>query len=165
PAEARPPGPAPSPTSFVPSFAAGKDLEGIGGWLILVAFGLGIAPFTSIRGISVDLRILYGASYQTWLSAHRGIAALILFEAATNSIFLLGLLGLNLLFYRKKKAFSGWMITYLATHLALILFDHLVALRFSSNPEASPLASVSIGAAIWIPYFLRSERVKTTFVH
>jgi hypothetical protein len=153
----------PSSAAYVPSFSMGKDLEGLGGWLILVAIGLALSPLSCVHGMIVDLRVLYGSSYQIHLSAHPGLAALVLYEAATNTIFLVAIVALNLLFYLKKKAFPFWMISYLACHLVLILFDHIAALRFYPHSSPTSLLESLVGTAIWIPYYLRSERVKATF--
>lgn len=156
----------PSPQAFgVPSFSTGSDLEGIGGWLILVALGLAAGPFLLVRGIYTDLHFLYGGQFQSGLARYPGLVALILFEAVSNSIFLLGLIALNFLFYRKKRTFPGWMITYLAFNCSIILIDHLGALRYSPHTASTALVRSIVGVLIWIPYYLRSERVKVTFVH
>jgi hypothetical protein len=155
---------APAPAVYIPTFSMGSNLEGIGGWLILVAIGLCIAPFRSIHGIYAALHVLYGSQYQHWLSLHPGEAGLILFEAATNTLFLIALVTLNFLFYRKKKSFPGLMVTFFASQLALILIDHLVAAHFNPHSSLAALITNALAAAIWIPYYVRSERVKATFV-
>jgi hypothetical protein len=160
--------PAAPPISTPPLFSAispRSDLQGIGGWLILVAIGLAFSPFQCLHGVYVDLRVLYGVGFQLGLASQPGLAFLVLFEAATNSIFLIGLIGLNLLFYRKKRAFPVWMIAYLAIHMGLILIDEVLAMLFGSHAGLSAVAGGVIQAAIWIPYLLKSERVKATFVN
>ncbi len=140
------------------------DLEGIGGWLILVAIGLAVAPFRSMHGIYVDLHVLYGSKFQYALSLHHGLAGLILYEAVTNSFFLFALITLNYLFYDRRKTFPSLMITYLAVQLVLGLIDHLAALQFSTHQSPTAVLGNFVAAAVWIPYYLKSERVKATFV-
>jgi hypothetical protein len=152
-------------SSGIPTFSTGNDLEGIGGWLILVALGLAVSPFILINGIVKDLHVLYGAQFQTGLARLPGLASLILFEAASNSIFLFGLIALNVLFYRKKKAFPGWMIAYLSINCAVILIDHFVAMHYTPHSQMLSVIRTIIGAGVWIPYYLVSERVKITFVY
>ena len=149
----------------VPMFATGNDLEGIGGWLILVAVGLGIGPLVSLSGVIRDLLMLYGAKYQNVLAARPGIAGLVLYEAVTNSIFLVALVALNILFYKKKRSFPSLMITFLASQLAFVLIDHLAARALQPSTGLAGVFRSLAGAVIWIPYYLRSERVKATFIH
>ncbi len=149
----------------VPTFSTGSDLEGIGGWLILVALGLAVAPFNLLKGIYADLRILYSPQYQVGLSMKPGLASLILFEAVSNSVFFLALIVLNFFFYRKKKAFPGWMITYLAFNCAVILLDHVAVLRYNHSSQMLTVVRSLVVSLVWIPYYLRSERVKATFVN
>ncbi len=96
--------------------------------------------------------------------AYRGLALLILFEAVTNTIFFLSLIGLNVLFYQKKKSFPGWMITFLCVQLFIVLIDHFAAMRYFPTVNMTQVARSVIGAAIWVPYCLRSLRVKETFI-
>lgn len=157
--------PEPAAPDFQSAMVSGaRDLNGIRGWLILVAFGLAISPFISLHGIYTDLRLLHGVRYQALLAVRPGLGGLLLFEAATNTIVLTALVSLNFLFYLKKKAFPVWMIAFLAFQLVVILIDHLLTLRF--NPSAGPaaVARALIAALVWIPYYLRSKRVKQTFV-
>lgn len=149
----------------MPMFATGTDLEGIGGWLILVAVGLGIGPLVSLSGVIRDLLMLYGAKYQNVLAARPGIAGLVLYEAVTNSIFLVALVALNILFYKKKRSFPSLMITFLASQLAFVLIDHLAARALQPSTGLAGVFRSLAGAVIWIPYYLRSERVKATFIH
>jgi hypothetical protein len=142
----------------------GSDLEGIGGWLILVAIGLATSPLRSIHGIYSTLHVLYGSQFQHTLSIHPGLAVLILYEAVTNSFFFIALIALNYLFYRRKRVFPGLMITFLALNATLLLIDHVVAIQFHPGASVFNVMGAVVGAAIWIPYYIQSERVKATFV-
>jgi len=140
------------------------NLEGIGGWLILVAIGLGISPLRSMHGIYVDLHVMYASQFQEFLSQRPGVAGLILYEATTNSIFLIALAFLNYLFYFKKRNFPLLMIGFLAAQAVLILIDDVAAIHyFPRHPPTAAIQSIVV-AALWIPYYLCSSRVKATFV-
>jgi Protein of unknown function (DUF2569) len=159
-----PAGPARAPVVCAPRFSTGGDIEGIGGWLILVAIGLVISPLYSIHGINTSLRIMYGIQYQDWLSTHAGLAGLILYEGVTNTVFLIALIALNTLFYRRKRQFPWLMIAFLVMQLALRIIDHVAALHFFPHHSAISLLQSFVYTAVWIPYYLVSERVKVTFV-
>jgi hypothetical protein len=142
-----------------------SDLVGIGGWLILPCIGLAISPFSFLHGIYTDLSILFGSRLQSSLAGHPALAGLILFEAVNNSLLFATTIFLNVLLYRKKKAFSTLMVIYLTANFVLGLADHLFALRFYPQTQLTGVARGFFGAAIWIPYFLQSQRVKETFVN
>jgi hypothetical protein len=145
--------------------SADRDLYGIGGWLIMPAIGLAISPFLSIHGIVTDLGVLVGGRYQAVIANRPGLEALVIFELATNAIFLASLIALNVLLYKKKKTFPACMIAYLVGQLVLLLIDYFAANAF--NPHTSPTTAIRsvIACLIWIPYFLQSRRVEITFVH
>lgn len=156
--------PAADPGLTPPGSTTQTDLKGIGGWLILQAIGLAIAPLMSLQGVFTDLRILNGAAYQPGLHAKPELALLILFEASTNVIMFLALIGLNVLFYRTRRAFPRWIITFLVGAFLVTLCDHLWAVQFLPTNWTAVLQRL-VAAAIWIPYFLQSRRVQQTFVH
>lgn len=146
-----------------PAYKIDNSLTGIGGWLILVAIQLATGPFICLYGVIVDLRVLYGARYETHLSTHHVIAALILFEAATSTIAMLALIGLNYLFYSKKRLFPKLMITYICVRAFLMLIDHAAVFEINGHTKVQPVLRYLVYAVIWIPYFINSIRVEQTF--
>lgn len=143
----------------------GGDLEGIGGWLVLVAIGLAIAPFTCLHGLFTDLRALFGANYSGLFSSGPGIAILFLFETATNTVFLVAALVLNVMFYRKKRGIPVWMSTYLIAHFVAILIDQVGSQLLLGHSHPGEITNSFLGMAIWVPYLVRSRRVEATFTH
>lgn len=141
------------------------DLIGIGGWLILPAIGLVVAPILFLHGISVDLRLLAGSQYQSALISRPGLAGVLLYEALNNSVLLLSAIYLNILFYRRKRAFPALMMIYLASQFVLGLGDHLLVLHLGLPTEWTQVIRGFVQCAVWIPYFLNSRRVEFTFVN
>lgn len=149
-----------------PAYKVDDSLTGIGGWLILVAINLALAPLYCIFGIFIDLRGLYSPLTDQVLATHHGLAALILFEASTNTIFLLALIGLNFFFYGRKKPFPKLMIAYLAIHLVFVVVDHFATMSLHmGGSQTGPLTMIraAVYTIIWIPYFMNSIRVEQTF--
>jgi hypothetical protein len=160
--------PAPAPPLFSTTLAT-QDLEGLSGWLVLVGLGLVVSPFIMLSTVlRANIPFLYAAKYQPFLTSHRALAALIVFELITNIVFLASVLALNYLFFTKRSSFPTYMILYLATHFGIIVLDTVAAhaLLPSANLASgyTAVAQSFGGIAIWIPYLLVSRRVKATFV-
>jgi hypothetical protein len=146
-------------------FSSGSELSGIGGWLVLVALGLAVSPFMIAHSVYADLHILSGDRYQAGLAANPGLAGMVLFEAVTNSMFVVAVLALNYLLYQQKRAFPTAMVVYFAAQVVWVFVDHLMAMRYTARSEWSPLLRALITAIIWIPYFRLSQRVQATFTN
>ncbi|HWG21313.1 MAG TPA: DUF2569 domain-containing protein [Terracidiphilus sp.] len=159
-----------APPLSVPTFSMGNDLEGIGGWLILVALGLVISPFYILASsLSTFLPLFDNPQVQAWLQTHPGMQALMFFEIVTNLIFVIFLIALNYLFFTKRRSFPNYFIFYLGLHFIVLLSDTAIAHAILPSVPLSSRATMGlarsvIGVALWIPYFLVSKRVKATFV-
>ena len=153
-----------------------KTYEGIGGWLILVAFALIRAPIavivTLVRSVFPLLR------HDTWIrltnqdfeSYHPLWAPLIVSELVVNLVFLALSLIVLILFFRHKRSFPKFVI---ALYLANLVWEICLTLVMrhipatSGEPATSSLVGViglALACAIWIPYFCVSKRVRATFV-
>jgi hypothetical protein len=158
------------PPPSAPLFATHEDLEGLSGWLILVGLGLVASPFIVLHTIfAVDAPVLFSAKYQPFLESHQSLALLIVFEIITNIVLLALLAFLLFLFFSKKRAFPRVWIMYMVFQVCVVLADTLAGLAV--NPAGGNAAQAAgvfrsiIAAAVWIPYFLVSRRVKATFTH
>ena len=150
---------------------ADRHLEGLGGWLTLIGISLVLSPLLMLSTIAKsDLPMLLDAKYQPFLEKHTAIHMLILFEVATNLCFIAVLGALNYLFFKKKRSFPTYMILYLAFHVVFLCGDAVAAYVISPATQGSAESVSStirtvVSAAVWVPYFLISRRVKATFVH
>jgi hypothetical protein len=155
------------------SLAGESSLAGLRGWLILVGFGLCIAPLRLLAMMAVN-----AAAFQprVWTvlttpgtEAYHPLWAPIIIGETVANLLLIGLSLVNLyLFFRKRRTFPRMAITFLVLGVAITALD-LVAAQAIPMAKVAPkdvaaLGQSVIGAAIWIPYFLRSRRVRDTFV-
>lgn len=148
-----------------------KGSEGIqiGGWLVLPAIGLVLTPF-------VLLFQIFGENYfhkDIWKGFHEAgyenADALNLYlglEFSYNILLFIYTILLILLFFKKRSNVPMLMVYFYGTNLAMIVFGSFV-LNQSGIDDPSFIQDLfrsALSAAIWIPYFLVSQRVKNTFV-
>jgi hypothetical protein len=144
---------------------AQANLKGIGGWLILIAIGLGLGAISLLLALGGFLLLLFSPASQALLAAHPGFGSVLWFEAIASVVFLAAIIALNFLFYQKRRDFPRWAIAFLAANFLLDAAIQQMMLQYvPTYPSFDAFVSLS-AAAIWIPYFLISKRVKQTFVN
>lgn len=154
----------PLTTKELPTTAQ-PNLRGIGGWLILVAIGLGLEPLGLLLSVGGALLVLMSPVSRDLIAAHPGVARLLLLSVAIDSVFIVALIVLNMLFYAKKKSFPRWAIGFLVANFVLDLAVHQMLVQYMPTFPSTDAFLSLFSAAIWIPYFLLSQRVKQTFVN
>jgi hypothetical protein len=90
-------------------------------------------------------------------------------EMTANAGLYIFLIYLTIIFFKKKKAVPKTYIVFLITTLAVLILDSIVmefipVLSNEASVNNVEIAKAVISAAIWIPYFIKSVRVKNTFV-
>ncbi|MFU8783818.1 DUF2569 domain-containing protein [Aliidiomarina sp.] len=153
-----------------------KNLQGLRGWLILVAIGVIIAP---IRLLSVELpmytEILNDGTWELLTSAdselyHPLWAPVLITEITFSFVLLLASLYLVVLFFSKHYLFPRVFIAITLAMLIFIPFDSWLVSQvlpeesFIDTQTIRDFSRTVVSAAIWIPYMLVSKRVKATFV-
>lgn len=123
---------------------------GLEGWLTLVILGLFIS-------LAYNLYYLYEL-FSNVLNEE----SLILDTVIVGAVFVFNIY-LIYLFFSKKRIFPAWYIAFLLINMifsiiGLILMDDNV----DSNTKDASRAIVAV--IIWVPYMLKSKRVKATFV-
>ncbi len=152
-----------------------RQLEGLGGWLVVVAIGLFFRPFMFINacvalGPSIfhldvwrNLTLSGNAAYHPlWMP-------ILLFELTYNMLAVIFSLLLLVLFFQKRQAWPRCFIAFMVFMLCGVVIDQMLAANIPAvvksgggNPSKD-LTQIFFAAAIWIPYTLRSERVRATF--
>jgi hypothetical protein len=154
-----------------------SELSGIAGWLILPALAMIISP----------LRILYEC-YHSFLPVLKPslwfamlstkstfynppLALLLTWEIVANVAMFAFTIWLAFLFFKKQKSvprlYITWLVLGIVLQIADLVFSSFVPLVVEQqNGDAyKELIKSVVAAAIWIPYFLQSKRVKNTFVN
>jgi hypothetical protein len=96
----------------------------------------------------------------------------IFFEAASGMLLFIFTLWLGyLFFFRKSARVPRLFIVWLACHVIINIIDRALtnylplATEQSDHEVVSGLGRSITNAAIWIPYFIWSIRVKNTFIN
>jgi len=154
-----------------------KDIQGLGGWLILVGFGILFSPIRLVTVIFPIYKEIFTTGIWQALTTYGSEAYNILWAP-----ILLGEIGINImlvitwifiayLFFTKKKLFPKMYIGVMLFSLAFILLDALaIKLVLPDEPIFDPdtlkeIFRSVIAISIWVPYMLVSKRVKSTFIN
>lgn len=150
----------------------------ISGWLILPALGLLVRPITILVILLAD-PVLF--DHNTWISVFQndnyssfsGLGFVLGFEILANTLQLVFSLLVLWQFFKKRSSLPRLMVVLLAGGLTIILVDMILAYflievgenPFTDSEQLNGLFSALMPALIWIPYFLKSSRVKQTFIN
>ena len=165
-----------SDAALPPPLPQDARLQGLGGWLILVAIGLCLAPLVRIVTLSQNWEGYFSAHvWQTCAlpqgaSYHPLFGPMLIFELLGNIV----LLGLNLLaaclFFAKRKAFPRLFILFILCLAAFLILDDVGCALIPSLQSTAAATDhtdatrATIYAMIWSLYMLKSRRVKATFI-
>lgn len=154
-----------------------KNLEGIGGWLILVAIGIIVTPIRLIMLAMATYPEIFSTGVWEALTTQGSEAysplwaPILVGEILINSGMLLVWLYMAYLFFSKKLAFPKWYIGLAVFSLVFIIADAFaIKLVMPSEPVFDPdtikeLMRSLFTVVVWVPYMLISKRVKITFVN
>jgi len=151
-------------------------ISGLGGWLVLVQIGLYSTMFLLMLKLISILSIFGDGSWELFTDKssiiyHALWQPLILFELIYNLLLFAFSIFILVCFYSKKKILPRLMIFYFVVSVLFVLIDYIL---FMQIPIARELDSFNyikeivrgvFTCMIWIPYFIRSIRVKNTFIH
>jgi len=114
------------------------ELKGIGGWLIFPIIGLFVKIFIMLDDIS-------------WTTANYYMNSFIAFLICIDVIMIIiSIICLFLIFNKSKHTKKMMIVFYIANGMIGLYVLEILTI---------------IGSCIWIAYFIKSERVKNTFVN
>lgn len=151
--------------------------SGISGWLLLPAFAMIISPLRIAYEFHQSFfPLLKPAVWLSLLSTRSTVynpplAVLLSWEIVANVILFICTIWLAIMFFKKHKSVPKFYIAWLLASCALQITDlffgsliPMVAAQQNGSAIGDLMKSV-VATAIWVPYFLKSKRVKNTFVN
>lgn len=154
-----------------PKFSSLAGGLNIGGWLILPAIGLLVTPLRLVYDL-YQMPHMYDS--QTWanlLALERyALYAFILLEHVYNIIQLPFSILVLVLFIKRRSSLPRMIMIYYAVTCFVTIVDTIVSNEIGTTATEQQsftqnLVRSIVAAAIWIPYFHLSDRVKETFVN
>lgn len=156
-----------------PRHEADTRWVGLGGWLVLLAFGLLVRPliygktlFTLADAMALDnwsaLTTFGNANYSAlWAPA-------MIFEMAADLGLLVFSILLVVLFFKRRSSFPRLAIVVLVAGLAAQIMDvglsGLLPTLSITPKDMALIVRTAVAVAIWWAYLVQSRRVKATFV-
>lgn len=153
--------------------AIGQPVTGIGGWMVLPMIGLFISPLRIIYDIFESGSWFFQASLYVPLLEVKSkpLFQLYILFFQFQAIAMLGLVLVTLvLFLRRRTSVAMLMkIIYIGSvvflFLDMVLYEWLdLDALMGEAYDSRDLGRAFFAAAIWVPFFAISERVRTTFV-
>lgn len=159
------------------------EMQGLSGWLILVAFGMFVGPLYWAHTIFQDARIFNDGTLQilsdpTSTAYIAGYSALLRFELIGSIMLIAVDIYLLVLFFKKSHHFPNSYIALLCSVLIFTIVDYaLVSAGLAGSTEAfrktlgqsmsgqsTQIGRSLVATIVWSLYMTRSKRVKATFV-
>ena len=148
--------------------------SGLGGWLILPSLGLLISPLLMVKSLYDAYSPLMSAEAlqlltNTQLPTHNPrLLPVVGLELLINIAFVLFTLVIIPKFFKMQASVPKLMVIWYAAPVAIHALDIILTAFAVSKASADPQLTgdtvrAFLIAAIWIPYFMNSIRVKNTF--
>jgi len=151
----------------------------LGGWLILLAIGVGFQPLALfVQFVSTELPPYVSLSHWDAFES-RGILvstlfhALLVFEMCFNVAMMGYAVLVAVLFFKRRDSFPMLYIYFLGINLAGMILDACAGYALAGNAvddgefneTVTTIGRAMFSAAVWIPYLIKSSRVQRTFVN
>jgi len=152
-----------------------SDYRRIGGWLYFAEFCILVQPIFLAWKL-VSSHDVFSLSFWNSLtrpgseSYHFLWQPVLIYELSTYIFWFLFSVLMVILFFQRRRSFPGVYIAYLVITLALLMIDTIAALSIPSTAEqwgftdTGGVVRYALFTVGWSLYFIKSRRVKHTFV-
>ena len=134
--------------------------KGIAGWLIIPAIGLVLAPIKSAAMLFRGLSMIQ--SFAPELTSDPRLWCFGLIDIA----MIIATIIVAVIFFKKRRiavrAIIGLMVASIFANLVQSLLNAAMFEEVDAD-TVKPVIHACVFSAVWIPYFLKSKRVKNTF--
>jgi len=153
--------------------AIGQPVTGIGGWMVLPMIGLFISPLRILYDIYESGAWFFQASLYVPLLEVKSkpLFQLYILFFQFQAIAMLGLVLVTLVLFLRRRTSVALLMKVIYIGSVVFLFLDMVLYEWleldalmGEAYDARDLGRSVFAAAIWVPFFAISERVRTTFV-
>lgn len=140
----------------------------IGGWLILVGIGVSVTPFRLLYDLITADYLLDGTAWLSmWRNGNYTYFVILVIEHIYNILYFLFATLVLILFFQRRSSVPRLISIMFAVSGFFTIADSLLAVQLDpeSTLDRTEIVRAIVAAAIWIPYFYKSQRVKRTFVN
>lgn len=133
---------------------------GIAGWLLIPALGLVWAPIISTAWIYLNISLVLTTSPDLFDDPRLWL------RLALDVITVITAITVAVIFFMKKRIAISAVVGLLLFVIVVNCVQALLGFSMSGSFDyetIKPIIHTSVYGAVWIPYFLKSKRVKNTF--
>jgi len=149
-----------------------QALAGLGGWLVLVGFGVVIRPIVMTVNFFRMFTKYFNERIWRYVTDpgtpgyHSGRGIVITAELIANLGLIITGFFIVVLFFRKKQLFPKAFVTWLAAMVVVQIADSAATAVFLKHTvsNGTQTGALVFAACIWIPYMFCSRRVQATFL-
>jgi transglutaminase-like putative cysteine protease len=140
----------------------------IGGWLILIGIGVSITPIRLAYEFIETPSVISGEAWLIlWYTKNYIYFFFVLIEQIYNIVFFLFSLLIVVLFFQRRSSLPALISILYGVSLCMVVLDNVLTIQIDpqTDLDMKTILRSLLAAAIWIPYFRTSQRVKKTFVN
>jgi len=145
-----------------------SNYTGIEGWLFLPAVSMVTTPVHLAGLILMNINLMNNQLLKATFAQFPGLRAALISQTLIMAMYLVLFVYVSFLFFRKKQALPKMIIACLTVHMLIIVANvSWISLFFNEISMTENIAVITtiFLTAVGIPYFVRSKRVKATFVN